>query len=86
MSVSVFLSQLSGTQIGPYQRHTALSSVACLALPYFSTLFNKQHLFGQNFIEHKIYVMIFFYNTETFLTLRRIVRDVNTHTHTQVIK
>jgi len=33
--VPVSLSQLLGTQFGPYQRHTTLSSVACLALPFF---------------------------------------------------
>jgi hypothetical protein len=58
--VSVLLSQLSGIHVGPFLRHITLSSVACLAVPRFSTLFNKQHdIRGKKVIEHKICVTIF---------------------------
>jgi len=43
-----------------FMRHITLSSVACFVLPYFSTLFNKQHDIRKkkNVIEYKIRVMI----------------------------
>jgi hypothetical protein len=46
-NVSLFLSQLYGMQVASSQRHIILSSVACLALPYFSTLFSQTARFSE---------------------------------------
>jgi len=44
---------------GNHMRLIVLSSVACPALPYFFTLFHKQHDFQNNVIEHKLCVLVF---------------------------
>jgi len=41
-NVSLFLLLLSGMQVAYSLRHVILSSVACLAVPYFPTLSHEQ--------------------------------------------
>ena len=61
-----------------------LSSVTCLALPYFSTLSHKPRDFfgvgeGGEPVEHKMCLLIFstiFFLSEKFIILRRIERDM----------
>jgi hypothetical protein len=58
-----------------------LPPVACLALPYFSHYFIKHTILGKKVFEHAMCVSIFFaILSETFLNLRRILKDiVNLH-------
>ena len=80
LSVALFI------QYAARMCHTILSSVACLAVPHFSTLPHKRHDFrGQKLIEHKN-MFRFFYNSETFLILRRINWGIVTNVHTSSCK
>jgi hypothetical protein len=58
-----------------------LSSVTCLALPYFFTLFHKRHDFRRKkIIKHEICVLILpQLSSEIFLIMRKIPRDLNLH-------
>jgi hypothetical protein len=59
-------------QHAKHMRHIILSSVTCLALTHFSTLFHKQHDSQKKIIEHKMYAFRLELLSETFLILRRI--------------
>jgi len=62
-------------------RRIILPSVACMALQYFSTLFKKYMIFGKKVFEHEMCFFPLQHQSETFLILRRIQRDVITNAH-----
>jgi hypothetical protein len=70
------------TQHAKCLRRVIFLTVACLAVPYFSTLSHKRQDFQEKVIQHKMCVSIFSTNLyETFLILRRIQRDIIIDVH-----
>jgi len=71
MSVSLFI------QHAEHMLCVILSSMACLALPYFSKLSHNFLILCKKVIEHKMYVLFFSLQIllETFLVLRKIQWD-----------
>jgi hypothetical protein len=64
-----------------------LMSVACLAVPYFSTLSHKQEDTRKNVIEYKICVLVFSANLSvTFLILRKTERGIIINVHRSLCK
>ena len=60
-----------------FMHRILLPSVACLAVPYFSTLSHKRHDFRKNVVKHKvIFLFSVKFLSETFLVLRRIQRYI----------
>jgi hypothetical protein len=66
-------------------RRIILSSVACLALPYFSTLSRTLQNFRKKVIKRRIECVVGLslqHSTEIFLILTRIEREIIVHVHT----
>jgi len=71
-------------KIAPSLRHIIFSSLACSALPYFSTLSHNRHDFwGKKFIEDKMVASISstIYFSVTFMILTRIQRHMIIKVH-----
>jgi len=56
--------------------HIMLSHVACMALPYSSTLSHKEHDFWKNITKYIMCVFSLQLLSETFLILRRMQQDI----------
>ena len=58
-----------------------ISSVVCLALPYFSTLYHKWHAFWEQVLSIKcVFWVSLLLVSETFIIVRRIERDIVKYT------
>jgi hypothetical protein len=62
-------------------RHSILSSVACLAVPYFSTLSHKRHDCRKIYWTLNVFWFSLQLLSETFVILRRIQRDITINVH-----
>ena len=63
-------------------RRVIVSSVACPALQYFSTLSHKRHDFRERITEQIMCVLIFLQLlSETFLILKRTEGDISINVH-----
>jgi hypothetical protein len=68
-------------------RRIILSSAACPALLYISTMSHIRHDFRGKVFEYKVCVLIFCTNlSETFLTLKRNNRDIIINVHVSACK
>jgi hypothetical protein len=78
--VCVFLPWLSSIKSASFLRRITWSSVACPAIPYFSTLSHTRHDLRRKLVNTK---RVFWFSlqrlTDTFLIVRRIQRDIITY-------
>jgi hypothetical protein len=80
--VCVFLRYFPDMQITSFLRHIILSFVACLAVPYFSTLSHKRTILRKKLLNIKcVFWFSLQLSPETFLILGIIRRDITINVH-----